>query len=48
VKFIFNIKISVVFLRKPSPAEMNTMQKWATEASKQESDMLFNIIHILN
>jgi hypothetical protein len=46
----FGTKFSVVFLRKPSQAEMNLMQKWAKEAATHggSDDIFFNIIHLLN
>jgi hypothetical protein len=40
--------MSMVFLRKPSPAEVERLQRWAVEAAGESQDILLSIIHVLD
>jgi RHS repeat-associated protein len=43
-----NMPLTMTFLKKPSPADVGRMQKWAKEVGAHEKDMLVNILHILD
>jgi len=40
--------MSMVFLRKPLPAEIERLQRWAVEVAGESDDILLNITHVLD
>ena len=41
-------KMTMVFLKKPTPAEVQQLQHWALEVTGETDDMLLSIIHVLD